>query len=91
MELFSRYKKILLIVGFITIVLVMGYFLYVLFFKSETPEPTDLGPDDIGTPTGCPIPGTGPGGEIIEPGDRIGLPGEGRVIEKNPMTLLEEI
>jgi len=75
MDFFYRYKKIFLILGFILIVFVLGYLLYLLFFKPAPPiTPTPTEPVATTTPGGLPTATVGPGGEIIP--TPTGLPGE---------------
>ncbi|MBU2260244.1 hypothetical protein KKC44_06620, partial [Patescibacteria group bacterium] len=73
MNFFIRYKKLLLIIGFIVIVFALGYFLYALFFKAP-PPPSDISePAATTTPAGLPVSPTGPG-QIISPIDGGKLP-----------------
>jgi Tol biopolymer transport system component len=58
-EFITRYKKILLILGFVGTVLLIGYLLYSLFFKSVLPQPTII-PTPIATSTGT-LPTSGAG------------------------------
>jgi len=74
MDLLIRYKKVLMASGFILIVLLLGYLLYLLFFKPSLPT----GPGPAATSTtatgGLPVAGTGqvtPAGEPVS-----GLPSE---------------
>lgn len=73
MDFFNRYKKIFLVIGFVGIVIFIGYFLYSLFFKS--PAPTGTGDGQTATTTsggGLPTANTGTGGQIIDNGDKTG-------------------
>ncbi|MFH1822200.1 MAG: WD40 repeat domain-containing protein, partial [Patescibacteria group bacterium] len=75
MDLFIKYKKILLIVGFITIVLILGYTLYLFFFKPTAPTPQT--PESISTTTSTGLPVSPAGtGQIITPTGSEKLPGE---------------
>lgn len=56
MEFFSRYQKILVGLGFIGIVLVLGYALYALFFMAPAIEPAK--PGQTPTTTGNILPGS---------------------------------
>ncbi len=74
MDFFIKYKKILLIFGFILIVFILGYLLYAVFFKTTVSElPITTKPTPTTTPAGLPIAPTGLG--IITPAP-TGLPGE---------------
>lgn len=67
MDFLAKYKKIFIIIGFILVVLILGYLLYALFFKSS--QPPIIGPE-AETPagqSGLPTAQTGTG-QIIEPG-----------------------
>jgi len=83
MNIFSRYKKLFLILGFLALIIVIGYFLWTIFFKASV-----LGPTATTTPgnlSGLPNAGlgTGPDGEFTGPG---GLPGEDLKIPLIPGT-----
>lgn len=66
MDFFNKYKKIFQILGFIGIVILIGYFLYSTFFKSASQTP---GPDgQTATSTsggGLPTANTGTGGQVV--------------------------
>lgn len=66
MDFFERYKKIFFIIGFLAIVIAVGFALYTLFLKpSLKPQPDQ---DDISTTTGKGLPGAGEGDkQIVEP------------------------
>ena len=55
MNFFSKYKKIFLIIGFISFVGLMAFFIYSLFFKPILKEPEITPEDVVGTPTPLPI------------------------------------
>lgn len=84
MDFFFKYKKIFLIIGFIAVVILLGYMLYALFFKPAKPI-TPEQPTATTTPGGLPV--SPEGGErlptIIGEG---GLPitPEGAVITEGP-------
>jgi hypothetical protein len=71
MDFFIKYKKIFLVVLFLSITLLLGFLIYTLFFKSFiTPEPRET---DTGTTTSrgeFPDSGQGDGGNIIKDPDR---------------------
>ena len=72
----AKYKKILVVLGFLLLVFVLGYLLYLLFFKPSLP--TGPGPAATSTTTagGLPIAGTGTG-QISPTGEPVsGLPSE---------------
>lgn len=73
MNFFARFKKLFLILGFLALVAVIGYFIWRLFFSSEpitTPPTGTETPGTIGE-----FPSVGPGtGTIIEPGETGDLP-----------------
>lgn len=67
-----KYKKILLITGFITIVLILGYLLYLVFFKPAQPKLPTGQPVTTTTPSGLPTAQTGPG-QVITPSQQPGV------------------
>src|SRR3989339_152116 len=70
MNFFEKYKKILLIVGFLGVCFVMGYFLYAVFFRPVISVPTTEG-EPQATGTGGQLPDAGAGGKpIISGGDK---------------------
>ncbi|NTW22330.1 hypothetical protein HGA34_02160 [Candidatus Falkowbacteria bacterium] len=78
MDFFNRYKKIFLVLGFVGVVIFIGYFLYSLFFKSTTPEGLegDQNATSTGPGSGLPAANTGTGGQIIDNGGKTdGLSG----------------
>lgn len=69
MNFFAKYKKVFLVLLFLALVTVIGYFLWRFFFQSAAILPT---PAATTTPSGAGgLPTAGPGGEITE----TGLPG----------------
>jgi len=90
MDFFNNYKKIFLILGFIGVVILIGYFIFSLFFKTSGTG-TDIIPTatTTGTGTGLPVANTGTGGEIIKGGDNPeGLVGAATTTtEKQPDTI----
>jgi len=76
MNFFARHKKLFLILAFLVLVFLIGYFIWQLFFKTTSP----LGPSgsNVGTPGTLPSAGLGGGigGEITGsgnlPGDQVG-------------------
>lgn len=74
LSFFIRYKRILLVVGFIAITIILGYFLYAIFLKPAIPV-SPLGPGATTTPGGLPISPAGPG-QIVTPTTPAGLPTE---------------
>lgn len=74
MNLFIRYKKIILAISFAIIVLFIGYFIYITFFKSTLTPLTKKIDDSVKTPTASlPTARTGQG-QIIKQTDRGMLP-----------------
>jgi WD40 repeat protein len=61
MDWFTKYKKILLVTAFILVVFIVGYLLYVLFFKPSQPEApiTTEQPTATTTQGGLPVAGQG--------------------------------
>lgn len=73
MNFFIRYKKIFLAIGFVAVIIILGYLIFTLFFKSsfdgeKIPEPTPSS-----TPDGLPEAGMGQG-QIVSPGDTQQFP-----------------
>ncbi len=62
MNFFERYKKIFLIIGFLALVFVLGYFIYKLFFKQQV---TILPPTTETTTTPGELPTAGTGGQQV--------------------------
>lgn len=73
---FIKYKRLFLIIGFVIVILILGYLLYAVFFKPSAPEtaPTNLATTTA--PGGLPISPKGPG-QIITPAPSTGLPDRG--------------
>jgi len=72
MNFFTRFKKLLLIIGFLGIVIVIGYFIWRLFFQTA-PQPVI--PMDNNLITGGDFPTVGPNTSTgLIPGDSSGLP-----------------
>lgn len=87
MDFFDRYKKIFLVLGFVGIVILIGYFLYSLFFKPAGPVNQTDDPTATSTAVGGGLPAanTGTGGQIIDNGKAGGLSGEATTsVEKQP-------
>jgi len=86
MEFLAKYKKIFMVIGFVLAVLILGYILYLMFFKpAPTPDETPV----TETPTGqggLPNAQTGTG-QIVQPGqNQGGLPIEpGETAPVNPV------
>lgn len=77
MGFFLKYKKIILIIGFILTVFLLGYVIYAVFFKpgiSEAPE-TTTEEKQAAAPAGLPISPEGTG-QIITQTSTTGLPAE---------------
>jgi len=70
MSLFSRYKKVFLITGFISLVLLFGFLLFRFFFQETAITPIAPG-EEIGGTLGT-FPVVGPGGDV---GDEFTGPG----------------
>jgi len=60
MDFFLRYKKIFLVIGFILLVILLGYLLYVMFFRPAITPPVEP-PTATTTAGGLPISGVGTG------------------------------
>ena len=75
MDFFYKYKKILLVVGFILLVLLLGYLLYLAFFKQPIAEAPGAPIATTTTPAGLPTAKPG-AGQIVTPSEETGLPGE---------------
>lgn len=73
MNFFARYKKIFLIVGFLALVIFIGYLIWNFFFKAAPAPTTEVTPTATGTIQG--LPSAEPGGEtIINLTENNGLP-----------------
>jgi len=83
MDFILKYKKIIIIIAFIAFILIMGYFIYALFFKPTPIEEPAPGPDTTG-PSRLPEAETGPGQIVPTPGTGL-LPTEpGKDIKEQP-------
>lgn len=72
MSFFEKYKKIIFILVFIIIIFVLGYFLYSLFFKAQTP--TTITEEKATTTTGGALPASPTGqGQVITPTGQTGI------------------
>lgn len=79
----AKYKKILIVMVFVLLVVVLGYLLYLTFFKPSQPTPTPAGPGATTTgPGGLPISQPG-GGRIItdDQGRNVLITDTGEAIE----------
>jgi hypothetical protein len=75
-DFWEKYRKPLLILGFVLIVAAIGYLLYFTFFRSYL-EPGPTGPGSTTTPGSGSLPEAGPGGATTSlPGGPGQLPGE---------------
>ncbi|MEI7498733.1 MAG: hypothetical protein WCK11_05665 [Candidatus Falkowbacteria bacterium] len=83
MNFWQRYKKFTYIVGFIIVVIGLGYLLYVIFFKPLLSPATPISPTATSTPPGGGLPpsGKGTGGQIIQTGTST-LPGTSQIPEE---------
>lgn len=71
MNLFQKFKKIFLIIGFIAVVFILGYFIYSLFFKTSLgPKPIETTPISTSTGSGLPNSPEGGGQIITEQGEQ---------------------
>lgn len=71
MSWLEKYKKILIILGFVLLVFILGYLLYLMFFKPSLP--TDVGQTATTTTTGgLPSAGQGTGNIIGSTGQNVG-------------------
>lgn len=80
MNFFSKYKTIFLIIGFIGTVIMIGYFIFRIFFKPMLPTET---PEDIIVTKQQPLPTAGEG-EIIKQEPTIEKPLEGTEFKVKP-------
>jgi Tol biopolymer transport system component len=73
MNFFVKYKRVFLIIGFLSFIAIMAYLLYMSFFKPALPT----------GPTQDPISGQGPGGQLIPspegPGQVVVEPGSDQI------------
>jgi len=72
MNFFARYKKIFLIIGFLALIILAGYFIWSLFFQTATPL-TNTSPNATGTINGLPSADNGTGSGTDQTGSN-GLP-----------------
>ncbi|MBU4375346.1 hypothetical protein KKH38_02490 [Patescibacteria group bacterium] len=75
MNFFIKYKKIILAASFVLIVFLLGYFLYIMFFKPAAPAPITTEEEAGGAAAELPIASVGTG-QIIESAPGAGLPAE---------------
>lgn len=69
----EKYKKLFLIIGFVLIVLILGYIIFALFFRPSLNRPEQVGPVATTAPSaGLPTAEKG-GGQIVSPGDSSGF------------------
>ncbi|MFA4941537.1 MAG: hypothetical protein WC582_02995 [Patescibacteria group bacterium] len=73
MEFFTKYKKIILAAVFIVAVFILGYLLYVVFFKAPPETPIVEAPGTTTTPAGLPTSPSGTG-QIVNTEGTGGLP-----------------
>lgn len=75
MEFLKKYKIIFLGLGFILIVIILGYLLYAVFFKTTetTPGTTSTGTSTTTIPGGLPTAGSGTG-QVVDNTGSTGLP-----------------
>jgi len=74
-EFLMRYKKIFFLIGFMCIVVGLGYAIYSLFFKPSLTPPVATGPAKTTGGSGLPTAQTGTG-QIVAPGGEDQLPAE---------------
>jgi len=72
--MFRNYKKILLIIGFLIIVIILGWIIYAVFFKSAT-QPAGITDIKPGTQGELPTAKEG-SGQIVSPDEQYPLPSE---------------
>ncbi|MFH1662119.1 MAG: hypothetical protein ABIA02_03415 [Candidatus Falkowbacteria bacterium] len=75
-DFFIQYKKYFMIAGFTFIVFMLGYLLYLMFFKTTSVEPPITEPVATTTVGGLPIAPTGPSGVIVPDNILGGISGE---------------
>lgn len=95
MEFFERYKKIFSVLAFLIVVILLGYLLYVTFFKSSVEGPTEI-PEQGTTTAGLPVADIGTGkqtGNIGQPGNIGGIPDKNQTANQpgSPVTPIDEI
>lgn len=74
MNFFARFKKLFLVIGFLALVFIIGYFIWRVFFSSEPLTPSPIDTETPGTISEFPVAGPGTG-NVIEPGTSGNLPG----------------
>lgn len=83
MNFFERYKKIFAVLAFLAIVFIMGYFLYITFFKTTILSPVE----PVATSTsGLPQSEGGTGGQVVTPGQPGTIGGLGNAGQPNSPT-----
>ena len=80
MDFLIKYKKVFLAIGFVIIIVILGYLLYWAFFKPISP-PAISQPPATTTPQGLPLAPTGKG-QVVGPSQPAGLPAEIGEIKK---------
>ncbi|MDD5555044.1 MAG: hypothetical protein PHU57_05525, partial [Patescibacteria group bacterium] len=73
MNFFIKYKKIILVVAFLAVVVILGYLLYIWFFRPPAEEIIPSQPASTTAPAGLPSAQTGPG-QVVEQGETGALP-----------------
>ncbi len=73
MNLPAKYKKIILIVAFLGIVVLLGYLIYSFFFKPVTVTPPVTTPGEVTEPSGLPTAGEG-GQQVSTTTGGVGIP-----------------
>jgi hypothetical protein len=76
MGIWEKYKKIFIVIGFILIILILGYLLFALFFKPSQPVATGPAPTATSSQGGLPVAQTGTGQTAISGQLGGGLPAE---------------
>lgn len=76
MNFFARFKKFFLIIGFLALVCLLAYFIWRLFFRSETAMPIFPENETPSTPGNLPSIGQG-SGTVIDDGQTGNLPSTG--------------
>ncbi len=75
MGFFLKYKKIIFLIIFLTVIVVLGYLLYALFFKTKVSNIVVTEPPIATSTKGLPVAKTG-AGQVITPTETAGLPGQ---------------
>jgi hypothetical protein len=89
MNFFERYKRLFIAVAFIAVTILIGYFLYSLFFSSSIDTKTHDKDLTSQAPVGLPSSGPGTGNQVINQGDEQKLTGQNNTntgIVNNPNT-----